>query len=81
MTEQHDLNVARDLGEMKADIRTVKHDLAGVQQVVNGLNDKLNLMNNSHARGLGFFAGAAFIITTFGAGLLALGKLLFGGHP
>lgn len=80
MTEQHDLNVARDLGEMKADIRTVKHDLAGIQHSVGMLNDKMNSMTNQQARGLGFFAGVAFIITTFGAGLLALGKMLFGGH-
>lgn len=76
----NDLQIARDVGELKADMRTVKHDVAGIQQSITGLGDKLNAITNQQARGLGFFAGAAFIVTTFGAGLLALGKLLFGAH-
>lgn len=81
MSEQHDLNIARDMGEMKADMRTVKHDLAGLMQSVSMLGEKMNSMSNQRAKGLGFFAGATFIIATFGGVLLFLGKLLFGAHP
>ncbi|WP_016747319.1 hypothetical protein [Rhizorhabdus wittichii] len=79
MTE-NDLQIARDVGELKADMRTVKHDVAGIQQALIGLGEKMNGISNQQARGLGFFAGAAFIVTAFGGLLLALGKMLFGGH-
>ncbi|QTH22010.1 hypothetical protein HRJ34_00250 [Rhizorhabdus wittichii] len=72
MTE-NDLQIARDVGELKADMRTVKHDLANVSV-------KLDRITGKQDRGLGFFAGAAFIVTAFGGLLLALGKMLFGGH-
>ena len=76
----NDLQIARDVGELKADMRTVKHDVAGIQQSITGLGDKINGITNQQARGLGFFAGAAFIVTAFGGILLAVGRLLFGGH-
>lgn len=78
--DQNDLQIARDVGELKADMRTVKHDMSNIKMMIDGLSNKLNSITNQQSRGLGFVAGAAFIITTFGAGLLALGKLLFGGH-
>ena len=85
---EHDLSVARDIGEMKADVRTVKHDLANIQQGMIGLNEKLNSLSNQQSRGLGFFAGAASIVTLFGGILIALAKVIltgagFGGgsHP
>lgn len=68
------------LGEMRADIRTVKHDLANVQMTLQSLDTRLNTLSTSQARGLGFFAGAAFILTSAGGLLLMLGKLIFGGH-
>ena len=86
MTE-HDIKVAGDLGEMKADIRTVKHDLANIQQGMIALSTKLDTVNNQQSRGLGFFAGIAFIITVFGAALLGVAKLMIlgggagGTHP
>lgn len=86
MTE-HDIKVAGDLGEMKADIRTVKHDLANIQQGMIALGTKMDGVTNRQQRGLGFFAGMAFIITTFGAFLIALAKLVWlgggagGAHP
>lgn len=70
----HDIKVAGDLGEMKADIRTVKHDLANIQQGMIALGNKFDTMNNQQSRGLGFFAGIAFIITVFGAVLIAIAK-------
>jgi hypothetical protein len=75
----HDVKVAGDIGEMKADVRTIKHDLVNIQQSMLGLNEKLNSLTNQQSRGLGFFAGAAMIITVFGGFLLAAVKLLFGG--
>lgn len=75
----HDVKVAGDLGEMKADVRTIKHDLVNIQQGLLGLNEKLNGLTSQQARGLGFFAGAAFIITMVGGFLLATAKVLFGG--
>lgn len=78
MTE-YDVSVARDVGEMKADIRTVKHDLVNIQQGMLGLNEKLNALTNQQSRGLGFFAGAACIVTLFGGVLIALVKIIFGG--
>lgn len=74
----HDLRTAQDIGEMKADMRTVKHDIAGVQQQLQSIDRRLNALGNTQARGLGFFAGAAFILTAAGGLLLALGKMIFG---
>jgi hypothetical protein len=85
--DEYDLGVARDVGEMKADIRTIKHDLVGLQQSFTLINDKINNLGNDKARGLGFFAGASFIVTTFGALLIGLAKLILvgggagGTHP
>lgn len=76
---EYDVSVARDIGEMKADVRTVKHDLANIQQGMIGLNEKLNSLSNQQNRGLGFFAGASMIITVFGGLLLVAAKALFGG--
>lgn len=75
---EHDLRTAQDIGEMKADIRTVKHDISSVQQQLQSIDRRLNTINTSQARGLGFFAGMAFILTAAGGLLLALGKLIWG---
>jgi hypothetical protein len=84
------LQLLRELGEIKgqmggmqADIRTVKHDLSNVQQGMTGLSSIVNSVTNRQARGAGFWAGIAFVVTT---GITALGvvigglKLIFGGH-
>ena len=44
------------------------------------LTEKVSAINTQQARGLGFFAGIGFMIAGVGGLLLALGKLLFGGH-
>jgi histidyl-tRNA synthetase len=74
----HNLRTAQDIGEMKADMRTVKHDISNVQQQLQSIDRRLNTINTSQARGLGFFAGVAFILTGAGGLLLALGKLIWG---
>ena len=76
---EYDVSVARDIGEMKADVRTVKHDLANIQQGMIGLNEKLNSLSNQQSRGLGFFAGAACIVTLFGGVLITMAKVIIGG--
>ena len=48
---------------------------------IEGLAEKIGVVNTQQARGLGFFAGMAFVVTAAGGLLLALGKLLFTGHP
>jgi hypothetical protein len=78
MTE-HDVKVAGDIGEMKADMRTVKHDLASIQQGMIALGAKIDGIGNQQARGLGFFAGMGVVVTAFAGILLATAKLLFGG--
>lgn len=82
--DEYDLTVARDVGEMKADIRTIKHDIVGLQQSVMLMNETVSGFKNDKARGLGFFAGASFIVATFGGLLLAAAKILFASgkmHP
>ncbi len=76
----HDLRTAQDIGEMRADMRTVKHDIANVQQQLQSIDRRLNTMGNTQARSLGFFAGVAFILTVSGGLLIALAKLFFGGQ-
>lgn len=81
----HDVKVAGDIGEMKADMRTVKHDLGAIQQGMIALGVKIDGVTNQQSKGLGFFAGAAFIVTTFGAALIVFAKLIGmaaigGGH-
>ena len=44
------------------------------------LTEKISVINATQSRGLGFFAGVAFIITTAGGLLIAVAKLLWAGH-
>lgn len=76
----HDLSVARDIGSLQADMRTVKHDVANISAKIDGLAAQLSKSNVTQARGLGFFAGAAFIITTAGGLLITVTKLLWGAN-
>lgn len=88
----HDINVAGQLGEMKADMRTVKHDLAGLSGKVDGLSSQMTAnvaaltaaiskVHTKQERSLGFFAGIAFVIVSAGGILIAIAKLIFGAHP
>lgn len=45
---------------------------------IDTLTDKINVINTTQARGLGFFAGVSFIIVTAGGVLIAIAKFLFG---
>lgn len=89
MTE-HDVKVSGDIGELKADMRTVKHDVANIQQgqialgaqfaaATASLSDKLNTMSNQQSRGVGFFAGMGVVVTAFSGVFLVMLKLIFGG--
>lgn len=49
-------------------------------QKLDGLSDKVAALNVKQERGLGFFAGIAFVIVSCGGTLLALAKFLFGGN-
>lgn len=75
----HDVKVAGDIGEMKADVRTIKHDLANIQQGMIALSEKLSSVTNQQSRGVGFFAGMGVVVTAFGGVILIMFKLLFGG--
>lgn len=90
MTE-HDVGVAKDIGSLQADMRTVKHDLANVSQKIDSqaalftskidaLSTQIATLNTGQARGLGFFAGAAFVLTSCMGVLIGFAKLLFGPH-
>lgn len=87
--------IRSEISRLDGDVRVAKHDVANMRQAqqginirldkmeerlgnkIEGLSDKLGNLNTQQARGLGFFAGIAFMITSAGALLLALGKLLF----
>jgi len=76
----HDLNVARAVGALEADMRTVKHDVTQVNSKLDIISNQISTLRISQSRGLGFFAGAAFILTSCLGAMLALGKFLFNGH-
>lgn len=76
----HDLSVAKDIGSLQADMRTVKHDTAQISTKLDALSNQISKLNTSNARGLGFFAGIAFILTTAGGLLIAVTKLIFSPH-
>lgn len=79
MTE-HDVNVARDIGSLQADMRTVKHDVAGVSSKIDGLSMQISNLAQGQSRGLGFFAGASAVLTLCGAFIIAAFKYAFGQH-
>ncbi len=74
----HDIAMARDIGGLQADVRTIKHDVANMNGKIDGLSAQIATINTQQARGLGFFAGVAFILGGTGALLLAFAKLIFG---
>jgi hypothetical protein len=75
----HDLSVAKDIGALQSDMRTVKHDVGNVSTKLDAISMQISGITNQQSRGLGFFAGAAFIIATFGAVLIAIAKFAFAG--
>lgn len=79
MTE-HDINVAGQLGEMRADMRTVKHDVANLSGKMDALSAQISTINTKQERSLGFFAGITFIIVSAGGLLITFAKLIFGPH-
>lgn len=81
MSSDFEREVARGLGAAEADIRTIKHDVANLSGKIDGLTTLVGKLTTQQARGLGFFAGAAFIITAAGGLLITFAKLVFGGHP
>jgi hypothetical protein len=48
---------------------------------IDNLTAQINVINTTQARGLGFFAGSAFIITACGGVLIAVAKFIFGVSP
>lgn len=79
MTE-YDLNVAKQLGSLEADMRTVKHDVNNISAKIDALSNLIGNVKTQQSKSLGFFAGMAFVITSCSALLISLGKLLFGSH-
>jgi hypothetical protein len=77
--DQNDLAVAKSIGALETDVRTLKHDVGNVSTKIDGLSNQITQITNQQSKGLGFFAGAASIITLFGGAMLFLAKALFGG--
>ena len=81
MASDFDREVSRDIGALQADMRTVKHDVANISSKIDALSTLIGNVTNQQARGLGFFAGIAFILTASGGLLLAAAAFLFGRLP
>ncbi len=79
MTE-NDLSVARDIGSLQSDVRTIKHDVANVSSKMDAIALQLTRVTTQQAKGLSFFAGIAFVITSCGGMLLAVWKLITSAH-
>lgn len=91
MAEERDISVARDIGSLQADMRTVKHDVAGLSGKMDGLagllsthvaalSAEIGKVNTRQERGLGFFGGVAFILTLPVGALLLAFRLIFPPH-
>lgn len=78
MTE-NDLSVAKDIGSLQADMRTVKHDVAGISAKIDGLSHQIGQINTEKAKGVGFFAGVTAVFGTAGALVIFLFKIAFPG--
>ena len=77
MTE-HDINVARDIGGLQADMRTVKHELNNVSSKIDAsqmiiMNEmkspggQITALKADKARGLGFIGGVTAVLGVFAA--------------
>ncbi len=80
MTPDQDLNIARDLGALTADMRTAKHDITNISAKIDGLSHQITQITNTHSKGLGFIAGATAVIGGVSALLIMLAKMAFGGN-
>lgn len=78
MANDFERDVSRDIGALQADMRTVKHDVANMSGKIDGLHAMMAKVTNQQARGLGFFAGMAFILTAAGGALIAMARAIFG---
>lgn len=88
MHDDFSREAARDIGGLQADMRTVKHDIGNMSGKMDALGAKVDSkfdalttqvasINTQQQRGLGFFAGAAFILVTAGGVLIGFAKLVF----
>lgn len=75
----NDLAVAKSIGALETDVRTLKHDVSNVSTKIDGLSNQISQINNQQSRGVGFFAGMGVVVTAFGGVILVMFKLLFGG--
>lgn len=83
MTE-NDLSVARDIGSLQSDMRTVKHDVSSISSKIDALGIQIGRINTRDAKGIGFWGGITFAISTSGiiiGGIFTLVKMaMAGGH-
>lgn len=81
-----------DIADVKAETRVTKHDVVNLRDMFAGLGHRLDKLedkiigkietiNMTQARGLGFFAGVSAVVTIAGGFMLALAKMLFGHGP
>lgn len=80
MTE-HDITVAKDIGALQADMRTVKHDVATISAKIDGLASLITKTNVQQAKGMGFWGGITFAISVSGliiGGVFTLVKMVVG---
>lgn len=80
---QNDLSVARDIGALQSDVRTIKHDVANMSGKMDGLSRQIASITNDRAKGMGFWAGALFVVTTglsVAGAVFALVRSALGGH-
>jgi len=82
MTE-NDLAVARDIGSLQADVRTIKHDIANVGGKIDALGNMIGKLNTQQAKGVGFWAGVVFVFTIgsgVAGGIFAVVSWVLKGH-
>lgn len=79
MHDEFSVSVARELGALQADMRTVKHDVVQVSTKIDALSNQIANVTTQQARGFGFFAGVGFVIISVGSLIIAAIKLFTPG--
>lgn len=82
MTE-NDLSVAKDIGALQSDMRTVKHDVSNISSKIDAIGIQIGRINTREAKGLGFWAGVLFVFTTgmtVAGAFFALIRSVLAGH-
>lgn len=79
MHDEFSVSVARDIGGLQADVRTIKHDVANMSGKIDGLAAQIGTINTQQAKGFGFFGGIAFVIVSIGGLVIAAIKLFTPG--